>query len=633
MPRSSRKAKLFSGAATDFGAEPNTQVSPVDAGFPGMLPVINGYCVEQAVGPGSGSTPRSIWSSVFDRKNYFYPDLPAGYQISQYSSRSSASGRVVLDMPDGTTREIGITRLHLEQDAGKSLHDQHPTQTYVDLNRAGVALMEIVSEPDLRSAEEAGGSTCASCARSCAISAPATATWRRARCAATPTSRCAGRAEPYGTRCEIKNVNSVRFVMQAIEYEARAPGRADRGRRHGRAGDAAVRCRARRDPADALARRRRTTTAISPTPTCCRWCWSRHWVERIRAQPARAAGREEGALRARVRPAGRGRRRARRRARDRRVFREGGRGPRRRRRRRTGSSAICSAPLNQGRHGHRASRRSSADEPRRADRPDRRRHDLGPASPRTCSRDGRDRAGAARASSRSKGLRQVTDTGAIEPIVDRLIADNPARSRPCARTRRCRLVRRPGDEGDRRQGQPAARQSAGRCQAGPVICAPWPRAAVLWAGLLAGPATRPGSRPDRGDRRPDGQGHRRAGAGGGGRRRGACPRADVPREPGGSPRHAVRLRQPQPVAMWMRNTYVPLDMLFIDSDGRIVQHRPETPSRCRKPMMHRREPVRAVLELRGGVSAEARHRRGDRVDPSVVRARTAESVERARRSG
>jgi len=150
------KAKLFSGAATAFGAEPNAQVSPVDAAFPGMLPVINRRCVEQAVRTGLGLDAVINRESVFARKNYFYPDLPAGYQISQYELPVVGHGKITLDMPDGSAREIGITRLHLEQDAGKSLHDQHPTQTYVDLNRAGIALMEIVSEPDLRSAEEAG---------------------------------------------------------------------------------------------------------------------------------------------------------------------------------------------------------------------------------------------------------------------------------------------------------------------------------------------------------------------------------------------------------------------------------------------------------------------------------------------
>jgi aspartyl-tRNA(Asn)/glutamyl-tRNA(Gln) amidotransferase subunit B len=214
------KAKLFSGAATVFGAEPNTQVSPVDAAFPGMLPVINRHCVEQAVKTGLGLDAEINLTSAFERKNYFYPDLPAGYQISQYQQPLVGRGRVTLDMPDGTTRSIGITRLHLEQDAGKSLHDQHPSLTYVDLNRAGVALMEIVSEPDLRNAEEAGIylrklrsilrylGTCDGNMEEGSL-----------RCDCNVSVRRPG--EPLGTRCEIKNLNSVRYVMQAIDYEAR----------------------------------------------------------------------------------------------------------------------------------------------------------------------------------------------------------------------------------------------------------------------------------------------------------------------------------------------------------------------------------------------------------------------------
>src|ERR1700686_2932697 len=214
------RPKRFSGAATAFGAAPNTQVSTVDAAFPGMLPVINRHCVGQAVKTGLGLDAEIRLFSVFDRKNYFYPDLPAGYQISQYQQPIVGRGRVILDMPDGTVRSIGITRLHLEQDAGKSLHDQHPRQTYVDLNRAGIGLMEIVSEPDLRSAEEAG------------------IYLRKLRSILRYLGTCDGNMEegslrcdcnvsvrhpgaPLGTRCEIKNLNSVRFMMQAIEYEAR----------------------------------------------------------------------------------------------------------------------------------------------------------------------------------------------------------------------------------------------------------------------------------------------------------------------------------------------------------------------------------------------------------------------------
>ena len=214
------RAKLFSGAATAFGAEPNSQVSFVDAAFPGMLPVINGVCVEQAVRTGLGLKAQINRVSVFDRKNYFYADLPAGYQISQYQQPIVGCGQIVLDLPDGASRVVGITRLHLEQDAGKSIHDQHPTRSYIDLNRAGVALMEIVSEPDMRSAEEAAAylrklrtilrylGTCDGNMEEGSM-----------RCDVNLSMRRPG--EPFGTRCEIKNVNSIRYVMQAIEFEAR----------------------------------------------------------------------------------------------------------------------------------------------------------------------------------------------------------------------------------------------------------------------------------------------------------------------------------------------------------------------------------------------------------------------------
>ena len=148
-------AKLFSGASTAFGAEPNSQVSFVDGGMPGMLPVINERCVEQAVKTGMGLNAEINLHSVFDRKNYFYPDLPQGYQISQFKQPIVGRGHVDIDLSDGSTKRIGVERLHLEQDAGKSVHDQHPSMSYVDLNRCGVALMEIVSDPDMRSPEEA----------------------------------------------------------------------------------------------------------------------------------------------------------------------------------------------------------------------------------------------------------------------------------------------------------------------------------------------------------------------------------------------------------------------------------------------------------------------------------------------
>jgi len=214
------EAKLFSGASTAFGAAPNTQVSLVDAAMPGMLPVINGKCVEQAVRTGLGLKAQINLVSVFDRKNYFYPDLPQGYQISQFSDPIVGRGEVVLDMPDGSERTVRLTRIHLEQDAGKSVHDLDPAHTLVDLNRSGVALMEIVSEPDMRSAEEAAIyvtklrsilrylGTCDGNMEQGSL-----------RCDANVSVRKPGGA--LGTRCEIKNVNSIRFLRQAIDYEAR----------------------------------------------------------------------------------------------------------------------------------------------------------------------------------------------------------------------------------------------------------------------------------------------------------------------------------------------------------------------------------------------------------------------------
>ena len=214
------KSKLFSGASTEFGGAPNSHVSLVDAAMPGMLPVINEECVRQAIRTGLGLQAKINLKSVFDRKNYFYPDLPQGYQISQYKSPVVGEGEVVVDLPDGETVTIGIERLHLEQDAGKSLHDRHPTLSYVDLNRSGVALMEIVSKPDLRSSEEAKAfitklrsilrylGTCDGNMEEGSLRADVNVSVRKP-------------GEPLGTRCEIKNVNSIRFIGQAIEHEAR----------------------------------------------------------------------------------------------------------------------------------------------------------------------------------------------------------------------------------------------------------------------------------------------------------------------------------------------------------------------------------------------------------------------------
>ncbi len=215
------KAKLFSGAASGFGAPPNAQVSLVDAALPGMLPVINEHCVAQAVRTGLGLGARINRRSVFERKNYFYADLPQGYQISQYQQPLVGACTITLDLADGTTREVGIERLHMEQDAGKSLHDRDPKRSFIDLNRSGVPLMEIVSAPDIRSPEEAGAylrklrsilrylGTCDGNMEEGSM-----------RCDTNVSVRPVGESA-YRTRTEVKNVNSVRFVMQAIEFEAR----------------------------------------------------------------------------------------------------------------------------------------------------------------------------------------------------------------------------------------------------------------------------------------------------------------------------------------------------------------------------------------------------------------------------
>src|SRR5512133_1987543 len=214
------QSKLFSGASTAFGGEPNSHVSLVDAAMPGMLPVINEECIKQAVRTGLGLKAQINLKSVFDRKNYFYPDLPQGYQISQYKSPVVGEGEVVVDLPDGETVTVGIERLHLEQDAGKSLHDRHSTMSLVDLNRAGVALMEIVSKPDMRSSEEAKAfvaklrailrylGTCDGDMEKGNLRADVNVSVRKL-------------GAPLGTRCEIKNLNSIRFIGQAIDHEAR----------------------------------------------------------------------------------------------------------------------------------------------------------------------------------------------------------------------------------------------------------------------------------------------------------------------------------------------------------------------------------------------------------------------------
>jgi aspartyl-tRNA(Asn)/glutamyl-tRNA(Gln) amidotransferase subunit B len=213
-------SKLFSGSSTKFGGKPNTQVSLVDSAFPGMLPVINKYCIEQAIKTGLGLNAKINLLSIFDRKNYFYADLPAGYQISQYKNPIVGEGSVTLDMPYGT-KVVGIERLHLEQDAGKSIHDLSPDKTYVDLNRSGVALMEIVSKPDLRSPDEVNSyvkklrtimrylGTCDGNMQEGSLRADVNVSVRKKG------------EKKFGTRCEIKNVNSIRFMEMAIVSEAK----------------------------------------------------------------------------------------------------------------------------------------------------------------------------------------------------------------------------------------------------------------------------------------------------------------------------------------------------------------------------------------------------------------------------
>ena len=212
------QSKLFSGSSATFGAGPNEHVSLVDAAMPGMLPVINEDCVRQAVRTGLGINAQINLKSVFDRKNYFYADLPQGYQISQFTQPIVGEGEVTIELADGSSHIVGIERIHLEQDAGKSMHDQHPSKSYIDLNRSGVALMEIVSKPDLRSAEQAGAyikklrsilrylGTCDGNMEEGSLRADVNVSVRRP-------------GEPLGTRTETKNLNSVRFIMQAIDYE------------------------------------------------------------------------------------------------------------------------------------------------------------------------------------------------------------------------------------------------------------------------------------------------------------------------------------------------------------------------------------------------------------------------------
>src|SRR5690242_3387460 len=214
------RSKLFSGASTAFGGDPNSHVSLVDAAMPGMLPVINEECVRQAVRTGIGLNAKINLRSVFDRKNYFFPDLPQGYQISQYNSPVVGEGEVIVELEGGRTAAIGIERLHLEQDAGKSLHDQSPTMSFVDLNRSGVALMEIVSKPDMRSADEAKAYV-GKLRTLLRYIGSSDGDMEKGNLRADVNVSVRRPGEALGTRCEIKNVNSIRFIGQAIEAEAR----------------------------------------------------------------------------------------------------------------------------------------------------------------------------------------------------------------------------------------------------------------------------------------------------------------------------------------------------------------------------------------------------------------------------
>lgn len=273
-------AKLFSGASTQFGSEPNSNVSFVDAAMPGMLPVINEYCIEQAVRTGLGLKAEINLKSAFDRKNYFYPDLPQGYQISQLYHPIVGEGEVLVEMGDGTARNVRVERIHMEQDAGKSIHDMDPNMSFVDVNRTGVCLMEIVSKPDIRGPEEAAAyltklrqilrylGTCNGDMQSGAMRADVN------------VSICLpGQYEKYqatqdfshlGTRCEIKNMNSMRFIQQAIMSRPHAKSKSSRAaaqstKKHG------CTTPTKAKHARCAPKKRRMITAISPTPTCCLW--------------------------------------------------------------------------------------------------------------------------------------------------------------------------------------------------------------------------------------------------------------------------------------------------------------------------------------------------------------------------
>ena len=293
-------SKLFSGASTEFGGEPNSHVSLVDAAMPGMLPVINEECVRQAVRTGLGLNAQINLRSVFDRKNYFYPDSPQGYQISQYMSPIVGEGEVVLELDGGRTATVGIERLHLEQDAGKLLHDRSPNLSYVDLNRSGVALMEIVSKPDIRDAEQAKAyvtklrsilrylGTCDGDMEKGSVAR------RRQRLRAQ-----AGRSARHPLRDQEHELDQLHRRRHRIR--GAAPDRNHRGRRHHRSGDAALRPRQGRDPLDAL-QGRGARLPLLPGSRSVAAGVQRSLRRRDQGRPAGIAGPEEGALHRRLRP-------------------------------------------------------------------------------------------------------------------------------------------------------------------------------------------------------------------------------------------------------------------------------------------------------------------------------------------
>ncbi len=432
------KAKLFSGASTEFGGAPNSHVSLVDAAMPGMLPVINEACIAQAVRTGLGLEAKINLVSVFDRKNYFYPDLPQGYQISQYKQPIVGEGVVDVDVDPGSgsgaggeSLKVGIERLHLEQDAGKSIHDQHPEYSYVDLNRSGVALMEIVSKPDLRSAKQAQAyvaklrtilrylGTCDGDMEKGNLRADVNVSVRRP-------------GDDLGTRCEIKNVNSIRFIGQAIDYEARRQIDIIEDGGNGPAGDAAVRQRQGRDAVDAH-QGRGARLPLFPRPRPAAAGADAGLRRRPEERLAGAAGRQEGALHredyklsaydaACWWPSARAPTFSRRCRQGRRIVR--GEPATLEKSPPTGSPTSCSAASTR-----RAWTIAAVTCVGRAAGHDHRPHsDQAPSparSPRTCSRSSGARAATPKRSSRSVGLKQVTDTGAIETAVDAVIAANP----------------------------------------------------------------------------------------------------------------------------------------------------------------------------------------------------------------